>query len=68
MSGEAPLVEEIKGYVITITDQNEEDGKVIHESELKLGKVGGAHVRGVADLIMIIEDAVFTQEQTKKED
>lgn len=60
-----PLVEPITGYFITITDQNTEAGDVIHESELKLSRVGGAHVRGVADLIMLIEDAVFKQEESK---
>lgn len=58
-----PLVAPIKGYFITITNQNVPDGHVILEQELRLGKVGGAHVNGVADLIMQIEDAVFTEEQ-----
>lgn len=57
------LVEPITGYFITITDHSDGSGDIIHESELKLRKVGGAHVHGVADLIMIIEDAVFTAEQ-----
>ncbi len=59
MSGEAPLVAPIRGFHITITNQNTEDGEVIHESELKLSKVGGAHITNADALIMIIEDAVF---------
>lgn len=65
MSGEAPLVQPIKGYFITITDQNTEDGEIIHESELRLSKCGGAHVQGIADLVMLIEDAVFKQEESR---
>ena len=62
MSGETPLVGPITGYVITITNQNEEGGPVILEQDLKLSKVGGAHITNAEDLIMMIEDAVFNFE------
>ena len=63
MSGEAPLVLPIKGYFITITDHSDGSGDIIHESELRLNRCGSAHIAGVADLIMVIEDAVFTAEK-----
>lgn len=63
MSGEAPLIQPIRGYFITITDHSDGSGDIVHESELKLNKCGGAHIQGVADLIMIIEDAVFSAEE-----
>lgn len=63
MSGETPLMAPIKGYYITITNQNDDDGEVIMESELNLTKVGGAHVKNPEDLIMMIEDAVFNDQK-----
>lgn len=63
MSGEAPLVMPIKGYYITVTDHNNDTGEVLFESELRMNKAGGAHITNAEDLIMIIEDAVFTQEK-----
>jgi hypothetical protein len=68
MSGEAPLVQPLEGYVITITDQDSEDGKVILESKLRISKCGGAHLQGIADLVMRIEDAVFGQEEVRAHD
>jgi len=62
MTGETPKIEPITGYKITITNQNEADGEVILEQDLKLSKVGGAHVTNADDLIMMIEDAVFNWE------
>lgn len=59
MSGETPLAEPVTGFYITITNQNTVEGDVIHESELKLNKCGGAHITNAESLIMIIEDAVF---------
>lgn len=63
MSGEAPLVMPIKGYYVTVTDHNNDTGEVLFESELRMNKTGGAHITNAEDLIMIIEDAVFTQEK-----
>lgn len=62
MSGESPLVGPITGYKITITNQNTPEGDVILEQDLKLNKVGGAHITNAEDLIMMIEDAVFNWE------
>lgn len=63
MSGEAPLVKPIEGYTISVFKHNTDKGDVILERDLRLNKCGGAHVVGVADLIMMIEDAVFQKEQ-----
>lgn len=63
MSGEAPLVEPIKGYMITVTQYGPTGDEFIAlETPLQLNKVGGAHVKNPDDLIMMIEDAVFTLE------
>lgn len=68
MSGEAPLVGPIEGYVITVTDQNTDEGDVILEMPLRLNKVGGAHVVGAEGLITVIEDAVFNAEHERETD
>ncbi len=65
MSGETPTIGPITGYFITITDHSDGSGDVIHESELTLNKVGGAHITNAESLIMIIEDAVFTAEKVR---
>jgi hypothetical protein len=62
MSGEAPLAMPIEGYTISVFKSNTEKGDVILEQDLKLNKVGGAHVTNADDLIMMIEDAVFNYE------
>lgn len=62
MSGEAPLVGPIEGYTISVFKSNTEKGDVIMEVDLKLSKVGGAHITNAEDLIMMIEDAVYQKE------
>lgn len=54
-----PLVLPIEGYRIALL----KEGEPVDDFNLRLSKVGGAHVRGVADLITQIEDAVFKQEE-----
>ena len=62
MSDEAPLVGPIEGYTIAVFKSNTNEGDVILEQDLKLNKVGGAHITNVDDLVMMIEDAVFQKE------
>ncbi len=62
MSGEILTRKLIEGYVITITNQNTEEGDVIFEQGLEISKLGGAHIINPKDLIMMIEDAVFVEE------
>lgn len=66
MSGETPLAEDIKGYTIAVFKlvENDQPTNVVMEVDLRLGKVGGAHVKNPEDLIMLIEDAVFKEEQS----
>mgnify|MGYP001814680161 CR=1 FL=1 len=58
-----PLIESIMGYRIVVMKNAEPEAftqaPVI---ELRLSKVGGAHVTNPEDLIMQIEDAVYKQE------
>lgn len=63
MSGESPLIGPIEGYRIALV----KEGEVIDDFALRLSKVGGAHVRGSEDLITMIEDAVFKEEQINAE-
>jgi hypothetical protein len=65
MSGESPLIGPIEGYRIALT--KEYAGEVIADFQLKLSKVGGAHITNAEDLIMMIEDAVFKEEQINAE-
>lgn len=65
MSAKNPLVLPIEGYTIAVFKHNTDKGDVILERDLKLNKCGGAHVTGVADLIMMIEDAVFQSEESR---
>jgi hypothetical protein len=60
MSGETPLIGPIEGYRIALT----KEGEVIDDFQLKLSKVGGAHITNAEDLIMLIEDAVFKEENS----
>lgn len=53
------LVTPIEGYVITITNQNKDDGEVVLEIPLRINQVGGAHLTNPDDLVMMIEDAVY---------
>ena len=53
----AKLVEPITGYTVAVFK-----GNPITELDLKLSKVGGAHITNADDLIMMIEDAVFNWE------
>ena len=65
MSGEAPLIQPIEGYTISVFRNDDDEGELIMETDLRLSRMGGAHIQGVADLIMIIEDAVFTAEKSR---
>ena len=60
MSGEAPLIEAIEGYQISVWKEN---GMTI-TIPLKLTKVGGAHITNADSLVMMIEDAVFKEENS----
>ncbi len=65
MSGETPTLGPITGYTVAVF-RLVEDGQpanCIMEEDLKLSKVGGAHVTNVDAIIMMIEDAVFKEEE-----
>ena len=57
----AKLVEPITGYTVAVFKEGDK-GNPITELDLKLSKVGGAHITNADDLIMMIEDAVFNWE------
>lgn len=61
MSGEAPLANKIEGYTVSVFKAGNKT-LCVDEFDLKLSKVGGAHVENPKDLIMLIEDAVFKEE------
>lgn len=65
MSGETPLANPIKGYTIAVFKlvQPDEASNIVLEVDLKLNKVGGAHITNAESLITLIEDAVFKEEQ-----
>lgn len=66
MTGETPLVEDIEGYTVAVFKQVQpgESANVVMEVDLRISKTGGAHVKNPDDLIMLIEDAVFKEEQS----
>ena len=66
MSGKTPLVGKIEGYTVAIFKQAQPDesAKVIFEEDLRLSRIGGAHVENPDDLIILIEDAVFKEESS----
>jgi len=56
------LTDPIKGYTIAVFKEGS-DHNPIFEEDLRLNKVGGAHVTNPDALIMMIEDAVFIEEK-----
>lgn len=68
MSGETPMVEPIEGYTISVFKHDTNEGDVIWEQDLRLNKVGGAHITNAESLIMMIEDAVFQKELDEHDD
>lgn len=64
MSGETPLIGSIEGYSIVLykTDEVGQTASVVIRADLRLSKIGGAHIKNPEDLIMLIEDAVFREE------
>jgi hypothetical protein len=64
MSGENPLIKPIKGYTIAVYKLVEpgESANLLMEEDLRLTKVGGAHITNADSLLMMIEDAVFKEE------
>lgn len=69
MSGETPMLEPITGYTVAVYKLVESDRSAccIMEEDLKLSKVGGAHVTNADAIIMMIEDAVFKEEEKRHE-
>jgi len=67
MSGESPLISPITGYTVAVFKLVEPDqpANCVMEEDLKLSKVGGAHITNVESLIMMIEDAVFHEEDKR---
>lgn len=61
MSGSTDLAEPITGYTVAIFKKD--GNNPIFEEDLRLNKVGGAHVTNPEDLIIQIEDAVFNNEK-----
>ncbi len=63
MSGSTKLAEPIKGYTVAIFKKG--GSNPIFEEDLRLSKVGGAHITNPDALIMMIEDAVFHEEDKR---
>jgi hypothetical protein len=63
MSSKDPLILPIEGYRIALVKEGEEFNTHIKDFPLRLSKVGGAHIKNPEDLIMLIEDTVYKQEQ-----
>lgn len=61
MSGESPKIGPITGYTVAVFKEGCGNNPVMEE-DLKLSKVGGAHITNAESLIMMIEDAVFQNE------
>lgn len=55
----------LEGYTIAVFKQNNDKGVVIFEDDLKMNLVGGAHIVNSDALIVMIEDAIFVEEQIK---
>ncbi len=66
MSGKVPLILPIEGYTVAVFKKVEPDEQAncVFEEDLKLSKVGGAHITNVDSLVMMIEDAVFKEENS----
>jgi len=59
------LASPIKGYTISVFKHQGADRSpyLVTELDLKLNKVGGAHITNPESLIMMIEDAVLEEEE-----
>ncbi len=63
MSGETPLATPIDGYELLVIRREPDKYKQLKVINLRLNKVGGAHITNPEDLIKQIEDAVFLNEE-----
>ena len=63
MSGSTKLAEPIEGYTVTIFKKG--GNNPIFEEDLRLSKVGGAHITNPDALITMLEDAVFKEEDER---
>ena len=65
MSGETPTLGPITGYTVAVFRlvESGQPANCVMEEDLKLSKVGGAHVTNAEAIIMMIEDAVFKEEK-----
>ena len=70
MSGKTPLVEPIAGYTVAVFRlvESGQPANCVMEEDLKLSKVGGAHITNAEALIMLLEDAVFQEEEKQNYD
>ena len=62
MSGKTPLVHAITGYTVAVFKEGCGNNPIMEE-DLRLSKVGGAHITNVESLVMMMEDAVFQEEK-----
>ncbi len=62
-SGEVKLATPIDGYELIIVRRKPDKYSQVKIINLKLNKVGGAHITNPEDLIKQIEDAVFLHEE-----
>lgn len=60
MSSKTPLVDPITGYTVSVFKEG--GNNPVMEEDLKLSRVGGAHITNAEALIILIEDAVFKEE------
>lgn len=63
---EVPLTSPIEGYQLMVVAPHGLGQFEVARFDLKLSRVGGAHVTNKESLIQMIEDAVFINEKEKK--
>jgi len=70
MSGSTKLAGPITGYTVSVFKNRgaERSPFVVTELDLKLSKVGGAHITNAESLIMMLEDAVFDNEEYRHDE
>lgn len=56
----------IKGYTIAVfrADGSDKSAHVVMEEDLKMTRLGGAHIINGESLLTMIEDAVFNEEKS----
>ena len=61
-----PMNDPIEGYELVLVYRKPDLHRNVGSFPLNLGKTGGAHIKNPESLIVLIEDAVFNNEQKEK--